>query len=119
MFEKSNTLTIRFEVHQEPAIDGIGTAGREEKVLRIFGKRDRRDSIAEFLEAAVHRWIRGVNGRPGGGSVRPMEARHVPEPVRHSNLLVVGDYLFDSTINGVLDSAEYTANWLAAEMGQS
>ncbi len=73
---------------------------------------------SEFLEGAVHRWIRGVNGRPGGGTVRPMEARHLPEPVRHSDLLVVGDYLFDSTINGVLDSAGYAAEWLAAELGQ-
>ena len=72
----------------------------------------------EFLEGRVHRWIRGVNGRPGGGSVRPPEARHVPEPLRHPNLLVVGDYLFDSTINGVLDSAEFAAEWLAAELGQ-
>jgi hypothetical protein len=27
--------------------------------------------------------------------------------------MVVGDYLFDSTLNGVLDSASYVAEWLA------
>ena len=30
-------------------------------------------------------------------------------------MFVVGDYLFDSTLNGVLDSADYVADWLAAE----
>jgi hypothetical protein len=29
---------------------------------------------------------------------------------------VVGDYLFDSTLNGVLDSADYVAEWLTADM---
>jgi hypothetical protein len=32
------------------------------------------------------------------------------------DLFVVGDYLFDSTLNGVLDSADYVASWLAALM---
>jgi hypothetical protein len=33
-------------------------------------------------------------------------ARHRPEPTQHPRLFVVGDYLFDSTLNGVLDSAD-------------
>ena len=33
------------------------------------------------------------------------------------HLFVVGDYLYDSTLNGVLDSAEHVAGWLAAEFG--
>jgi hypothetical protein len=28
----------------------------------------------------------------------------------------VGDYLFDTTLNGVLDSAEHAASWLAADL---
>ena len=44
-----------------------------------------------------------------------MEARHVPDPGRH-DVFVVGDYLFDSTLNGVLDSASYVAEWLAEEI---
>jgi len=59
-----------------------------------------------------------VNGLPAGYPPRNMEARHVPEPTRHANLLLVGDYLFDSTLNGVLDSADFAAEWLAVEMGQ-
>jgi len=30
----------------------------------------------------------------------------------------VGDYLSDSTLNGVLDSADYAAGWLATMMGE-
>jgi monoamine oxidase len=71
-----------------------------------------------LIEARVHRWVSEVNGLPGGYPPRGMEARHIPEPVRHPNLLLVGDYLFDSTLNGVLDSAQFVAEWLAAELGQ-
>ena len=31
----------------------------------------------------------------------------------YPRLFVVGDYLFDSTLNGVLDSADYAAGWIA------
>ncbi len=71
----------------------------------------------EFVEAKIHRWASAVNGMPSGYPTRSLDTRHVPEPTRHPNLLVVGDYLFDSTLNGVLDSADFAAEWLAAEMG--
>ena len=64
------------------------------------------DARAHFLEGRVHRWVGAVNGLPGGFPMQPPEARHRPEPVGHPGLFVVGDYLFDSTLNGVLDSAE-------------
>ncbi len=70
----------------------------------------------QILEGRVHRWIGAVNAMPGGLVARPMDRRHQPEPIEHSNLFLVGDYLFDSTLNGVLDSAEYVAAWLAAKM---
>jgi len=64
-----------------------------------------------FVEGQVHRWIGSVNGLPGGRPVLDMESRHIPEPA-HPNLFAVGDYLFDSTINGVLDSADFVAEYL-------
>lgn len=67
------------------------------------------------VEGRVYRWIGAVNGMPAGSSGMDMESRHVPEPGKH-DLLVVGDYLFDATINGVLDSADYVAEWLAEEI---
>lgn len=69
-----------------------------------------------FLEGKVHRWVNAVNAIPGGLTPRSPDRRHQPEPVEHPDLFVVGDYLFDSTLNGTLDSAAYVANWLAAQM---
>jgi len=68
----------------------------------------------EFLEGRVHRWTGAVNAIPGG--IRPvcLDRRHQPDPVEHPNLFLVGDYLYDSTLNGVLDSAEYVSDWIAA-----
>jgi hypothetical protein len=68
-----------------------------------------------FVEGKVHRWIGSVNGLPGGVPVLDMESRHIPEPAR-PNLFAVGDYLFDSTINGVLDSADYVAECLTEKI---
>lgn len=69
-----------------------------------------------FVEARVHRWLGAVNGLPGGAVQRDPDARHVPDPDHHPQLFVVGDYLFDSTINGVLDSADTVAEWIVEEM---
>lgn len=67
-----------------------------------------------LLEARVHRWVAAVNGMPGGNAVVSHDARHQIAPHKHPNFFLVGDYMFDSTLNGVLDSAEYVARWLAA-----
>ncbi|GIW80677.1 MAG: hypothetical protein KatS3mg105_2484 [Gemmatales bacterium] len=69
-----------------------------------------------YLEGRVHRWPFAVNGLPGGAPALDLDTRHVPEPKEHPNLLVVGDYLFDSTLNGVLDSADFATDWLVAEL---
>ena len=68
-----------------------------------------------FVEGQVHRWIGSVNALPGGSPVLDMESRHIPEPAR-PNLFAVGDYLFDSTINGVLDSADFVAECLTEKI---
>lgn len=68
------------------------------------------------LEGRVHRWIGAVSAMPGGERPTRLDLRHQPEPVEHSGLFVVGDYLFDSTLNGVLDSAACVAGWVAAEL---
>jgi protoporphyrinogen oxidase len=67
------------------------------------------DARAEFLEAKVTRWIGSVNALPGGRAPLPPEQRHCPEPTAFPNFHFVGDYLFDSTLNGVMDSAEWVA----------
>ncbi|MFN9878065.1 MAG: flavin monoamine oxidase family protein [Planctomycetota bacterium] len=69
-----------------------------------------------LLEGRVHRWIGEVSAWPGGVPSLPLDARHQPCQERFPGLFVVGDYLFDSTLNGVLDSASYVAEWLASEI---
>jgi monoamine oxidase len=76
------------------------------------------ESREQFVEGKVHRWINAVNAIPGGRIPRNLDRRHQPEPSEHPDLFVVGDYLFDSTLNGVLDSAEYVTGWLAAQFAE-
>jgi monoamine oxidase len=71
-----------------------------------------------FLEGRVHRWVGSVNGLPAGYPAREPDSRHQPEPDEHPRLFVVGDYLFDSTINGVYDSADTVAEWIAEDMAK-
>ena len=60
-----------------------------------------------LLEGRVHRWVGTISALPGGDPVLETRARHLPEPKEHPGLYLVGDYLFDSTINGAYDSASF------------
>jgi monoamine oxidase len=66
----------------------------------------------QLLETRVHRWVGSVNALPGGNPQTDPDSRHVPEPEENPRLLVVGDYLFDSTLNGALDSADIAVEFL-------
>ena len=68
-----------------------------------------------MIEGKVHRWLNTVNGSPGGRPVRDTQANHQPEPKEHPGLFVTGDYLFDATVNGVLDSADCASDMLMSE----
>ena len=74
------------------------------------------DVREEFLEGQVHRWIGSVNALPGGRAAVDPEIRHRPEPVAFPNLYLVGDYLFDSTLNGVMDSAEWVVESILEQL---
>ena len=41
---------------------------------------------------------------------------HRPEPIGYPGLFFVGDYLFDATLNGVLDSAEIVVDCIVEAM---
>jgi monoamine oxidase/ubiquinone/menaquinone biosynthesis C-methylase UbiE len=69
-----------------------------------------------FVEGEVHRWVGAVNARPGGKRLLDMRLRHSPDPAGNPYLLVIGDYLLDSTINAVVDSAEYAAGALLSKI---
>jgi monoamine oxidase len=55
----------------------------------------REQAAREFKDGMVHRWIGGINALPGGVPQKDLQSRHLPEPRLHTNVLVVGDYLFD------------------------
>jgi protoporphyrinogen oxidase len=71
------------------------------------------------IEGKIHRWVNSVNAMPGGVAAKPVDQRHQPEPLEHPHLFFVGDYLYDSTLNGVIDSADYVARWIAAIASES
>jgi hypothetical protein len=59
---------------------------------------------------AVDRWLYdlGVSRLPGGQPVLQLDRRHEPS-VSFPNVFTVGDYLYDTTINGALDAVMATA----------
>jgi hypothetical protein len=67
----------------------------------------------QLLEVQVHRWAGAISGQPGGFTLLDPQVAHRPEPVDHPRLVVVGDYLFDSTLNGVFRSARIATGLLA------
>jgi len=65
-----------------------------------------------YLEGHVQRWIGTVNGQPGGLPVQEIETKHLVDPANHPTFVMVGDYLFDSTLNGLIDSADIATKLL-------
>jgi monoamine oxidase/SAM-dependent methyltransferase len=76
----------------------------------------REEARAELLEFRTHPYLASVNAIPGGVPVRGAKRNHVPEPEGHPGLLITGDYLFDSTLNGLLDSADFATDQLLARV---
>ena len=74
------------------------------------------DARAHLLEGKIHRWLSSVNAIPGGMPVRDVMTNHRQEPKGHPGFVVVGDYLFDSTLNGLLDSSDAATDIIVTEM---
>ena len=77
------------------------------------------DAREHFLEGKIHRWLSSVNAIPGGLPARDVMTNHRPEPKHHPGLVVVGDYLFDSTLNGLLDSSDAATDIILTETMQA
>jgi monoamine oxidase/SAM-dependent methyltransferase len=69
-----------------------------------------------ILDRRIHRWMASVNAIPGGMPVRSRADNHCPDAVRLPGLVMVGDYIFDATLNGVLDSADVATDIILAEV---
>lgn len=72
-----------------------------------------RDARRQLLEAKIHRWAGGVSAQPGGLPLLNPEASHQPDARAFPQLFIVGDYLFDSTLNGACRSADLATTLLA------
>ncbi len=76
-----------------------------------------RDAAHSFLiEAQVDRFVGSINAQPGGWPSKDLREEHQPEPEEHPDLYIVGDYLFDSTLNAALFSANTAVNILAERL---
>jgi len=73
------------------------------------------DPRLHFLEGKIHRWLSSVNALPGGLPARDVMTNHRPDPRQHPGLVLVGDYLFDSTLNGLLDSSDAATDIILTE----
>ena len=89
-----------------------------EKTLESLPGQLAKEAKAELIEGRIHRWIGTVNGQPGGRPIVDAEEKHVPLP-KHPNFLMVGDYLFDSTLNGLLDSSDVASQLLLEHLQKS
>jgi monoamine oxidase/SAM-dependent methyltransferase len=76
------------------------------------------DVKKHFIEGRVHRWISSVNAIPGGVPVRGARENHLPEPEEHPGIFVTGDYLYDSTLNGLIDSCDIASDLAVSELTQ-
>ncbi len=68
------------------------------------------------LDRRIHRWVGAVSSIPGGIPVRSRGINHRPEPNGAPRLVMVGDYMFDATVNGVMDSAEVATDIIVADV---
>jgi protoporphyrinogen oxidase/SAM-dependent methyltransferase len=70
-----------------------------------------------FLEGKVNRWVGTMSAPRLGQHIQRAKRRHLPDPKGHPRLFVVGDYLFDTTVNGILDSANIATNLALRQIG--
>lgn len=69
-----------------------------------------------FIEGKVHRWVAAVNAQPDGPPLRDARSAHLPDWAEHPGIFIVGDYLFDSTLNGVFESANFATDLVRSRM---
>ena len=104
-----------------PGTDALSMSGSDDErlaraVMASLPKPLDGEAASLFVEAKIHRWPAAVSAQPGGLPVRDARSAHLPEPRQHPGLFMVGDYLFDSTLNGVLDSADFATDLLSSRI---
>jgi monoamine oxidase/SAM-dependent methyltransferase len=69
-----------------------------------------------FVDCRIHRWVASVSALPGGPTPRSRHQNHRPDPENLPGIFIIGDYMFDATINGVLDSADVATDMVLADI---
>jgi monoamine oxidase/SAM-dependent methyltransferase len=69
-----------------------------------------------LVDRRINRWMATVNAVPGGLPQRSRLDNHRPDPDLLPGLLAVGDYMFDATLNGVLDSADTVTDLILSDV---
>ena len=69
-----------------------------------------------IVDRRIHRWMASVNAIPGGHPPRGRHRNHHPDPEGLPGVFVVGDYVFDATLNGALDSADAATDMVLAKI---
>jgi monoamine oxidase/SAM-dependent methyltransferase len=69
-----------------------------------------------LIDRRIHRWMASVNAMPGGSPQRSRHVNHRPDAVHCPGLFTVGDYMFDATLNGVLDSADTVTDMILSDV---
>ena len=69
-----------------------------------------------MIDSRIHRWMASVNAIPGGYPIRTPYKNHRPNADQFPGLTVVGDYMFDATLNGVLDSADTATDIILSDV---
>ncbi|KAF0136925.1 MAG: type 11 methyltransferase, partial [Xanthobacteraceae bacterium] len=70
----------------------------------------------QFMDARVQRWVGTISGLPGSHPAPELRERHQPDGKVLPNLYLVGDYLFDSTVNGAYDSANFVVDMMMGKL---
>ncbi len=73
-------------------------------------------AVGQPLECKVDRFMNAVSRQPGGLPILPDNDKHTPCRA-FRNLIFTGDYLYDSTLHGCLESATTAADQIGAALG--
>ena len=69
-----------------------------------------------IVDRRIHRWMASVSALPGGLRVRHRDVNHRIDAERLPGVVMVGDYIFDATLNGAFDSADVATDILVSEI---
>ena len=69
-----------------------------------------------IADRRIHRWMASVSAIPGGLPVRHREVNHRIDAKRLPGVVMVGDYIFDATLNGAFDSADVATDIIVSDV---